>query len=286
MIWAGRSRPSHWSTSGWTPLRGGSSTTAVRSRENRFSSSGSACSTVAAMKPHTAVKIDQMAGAALPDDLADRLHQFWKLEKIVLKEGVRRHLPAIGWNAQHHFDPAFRRWIRPHAPDLLVDGRLRNAARVDVLHQTTVPADKSDVQLLLRFVPLATDHDPVAISIRLRTRDHRLDPIPAKSADAVEQAGNLLLLDGQLMRVGDVLVLTTAAGAEMAADGFDTVRGRRQDPQRSGSGKALFDGGDFHFDLFTVDHEGYEHDEILHPPHAFAAKGNVGNAQHQLVSDL
>ena len=53
--------------------------------------------------------------------------------------------------------------------NLLIDCRLGDFALIDVLDQPAVAPDKTNIQLLLRFVPLAADHHAIAISVRLRT---------------------------------------------------------------------------------------------------------------------
>jgi len=41
-------------------------------------------------------------------------------------------------------------------------------------------------EALLEFVPLAADHDAIAVTVGLRAGDHRLDHRPGKAADALE----------------------------------------------------------------------------------------------------
>ena len=82
-------------------------------------------------KANPAIKINQMPRAALAKDLPDGFDQFGEQEKIILEKGVRRHIPIRRGNPQHHLEPALRRGILPHAPDLFVDRSLRNAAGID-----------------------------------------------------------------------------------------------------------------------------------------------------------
>ena len=51
-------------------------------------------------------------------------------------------------------------------------GRFRNLAFGDVYHEPIVISNEADVQSLFEFVPLAADHDAVAVPVRLRAGDH------------------------------------------------------------------------------------------------------------------
>ena len=106
---------------------------------------------------------------------------------------------------------------------LFVDGRFGDFAFLDVLDEAAIPSHEADVEFLLRLVPLAANHDAVAIAIRLRTRNHRSDDIARDFADALEEIGNLLVLDPKLRVVGDVLILATAATAEIRARSLDAI---------------------------------------------------------------
>ena len=107
-----------------------------------------------------------------------------------------------------------------------------------------------------------------------------------KFADALEQIGNLLLLEPQLRRVVDVLILAAAARAEVAARRLDALRRRLHDAQQPRARKILFHLRDFHFDGFADQHERHEHDKIVHAPDAFAAERDVVDGQTQTVADL
>ncbi len=63
--------------------------------------------------------------------------------------------------------------MRANLLELFVQGRLGDPAFLDVLDQTAVPAHKTDIEFLFRLVPLAANHDAIAITKRLRTGNHR-----------------------------------------------------------------------------------------------------------------
>src|ERR1044071_2595296 len=110
-----------------------------------------------------------MARAAGAQPLTDHVDQLRQEEKVILKKRVRRHVPADGRNAKHYFQSPFGRRLRPHKLDLLVKCRLGNGASLDINHQPIVRSNKTDVQSLLEFVPLAPNHNTIAVAIRLRT---------------------------------------------------------------------------------------------------------------------
>ena len=116
-----------------------------------------------------------MARAAGAQLLAHGLDQFRQEEKVILKERIRRHLPTLRRNAKHHFQTPFRRRTRPHVLDLLIENWRGNGALLDINHQAVVRPNKTDVQTLLEFVPLAPNHDAIAVTIRFRTRNDRRD---------------------------------------------------------------------------------------------------------------
>jgi len=164
-------------------------------------------------------------------------------------------------------------------PDLLVDRRLRDQALLNVLHQPAVPPDKTDVQLLLRLVPLAPHHHPVPIPIRLRTRNHRSNDVPREPADPLEQVGHLLPLHAQLRPVLHVLVLAAAAPAEVRARRRHTLRRRLDHPQQPGAREILLHLHQLRLDGFANERERDEHNKIIKTANAFAAERDVRNCQ-------
>ena len=89
-------------------------------------------------------------------------------------------------NPQDDLNPALGRRMGAHVLYLLVDGRLRDFAFLDVLHQAAVPSHKTDVEFLFRFVPLAANHHAIAVSIRLRAGEHRRDDVAGDFPDPFE----------------------------------------------------------------------------------------------------
>ena len=127
-----------------------------------------------------------MPHAAVTHALAHRLDQFRQEKKIILKERIARHVPAFHRNAQHHFESALGRRIAAHPSKLLVEPRLGDFTFFDVQHETAVVTDETDVQSLFELVPLAANHDAIAIAVLLRAGNHRLDGAPRKTADALK----------------------------------------------------------------------------------------------------
>jgi hypothetical protein len=84
-------------------------------------------------------------------------------------------------------------------------------------------------------------------------------------ANALEQIGNLLVLETELDRVGQVLVLAAAALAEVRAERFAPGRrGGLDDAEQFGPREALLDFRDFRFHDLARGDERNEDDKILH----------------------
>src|SRR5437879_7064066 len=103
----------------------------------------------------------------------------------------------------------------PHALDLLVERWLGDLAFLDVNHQPVVCADEANIQTLFELVPLAANHDAVPVAIRLRTRNHRRNQRRINAADSLEQIADLFVLEPELGRISDVLILASAALAKI-----------------------------------------------------------------------
>ena len=151
--------------------------------------------------------------------------------------------------------------MRAHPPDFLVEGRFGDLAFLDVFDQAAVPAHKTDVQLLLRFVPLAANHDAIAVAIRPGAGDDRRDPCLLKPADPLKQIGDLLVFPPQLRRIINMLILAAAAFGEVAARRFNAFRRRLDDAQQLRAGKILFYLRDFNLHDFADKHKRHEHDK-------------------------
>ena len=70
--------------------------------------------------------------------------------------------------------------------NLLVQGGFGNFAFFDVHHQAIVCPNKPNIQSLLKLVPLAANHQAIAVAKRLGTGKHRIDHGAVKTADALE----------------------------------------------------------------------------------------------------
>src|SRR5271157_4400503 len=89
------------------------------------------------------------------------------------------------------------------------------------------------------------------------------------------------MLEPELFRIGNVLILASAAIAEVAAWRRDALRGRLQDTQQTRPSETGFDLGQFHFHRFAARHKGDEDHKILPATDAIAAEGNVDDGQCQ-----
>ena len=107
--------------------------------------------------------------------------------------------------------------------DLGVNCRLSDFAFFEVDHQPIIRADEANVEALLEFVPLAADHNPVTIAIGLRTGNDLTDDIGLQTAESLKNIRDLLMLEPQLRRVVQVLILTPAAIAEVRAGSWNPV---------------------------------------------------------------
>ena len=150
--------------------------------------------------------------------------------------------------------------MRADPPDFFVEHRFGDFAFLNVLDQAAVPAHKTDVQFLLRFVPLAANHDAIAVAVRPGAGDDRRNPCLLKPADALKQISNLFVFQSKLRGVINVLILAAAALAEVAARRFDTLRRRLHDLQKFRAGEILFDLRDFNLNDFADEHKWHEHD--------------------------
>jgi len=96
----------------------------------------------------------------------------------------------------------------------------------------------------------------------------------------------LLLLEPQLRRVINVLILAAAALAKVTARRLDALRRRFFDLQQLCPRKMLFDLDNLDFGNFTHEHERDKYDKIVHAANALAAKRDVADGQTQPVADL
>ena len=169
--------------------------------------------------------------------------------------------------------------MRPDVFYLLVDGWLGNFAFLDVLDQSAVPSHKADIEFLFRLVPLAANHDAIAVAVGLGTRYDGRHHLAGDFPDALEQVGDLLVLDLELGGVRDVLVLATAAAAEVRAGRRHAVRRWLEDADEFGASEVFFDLGDLGFDFLAHQDERNEHDKFLEARDSFAAEGDIADLQ-------
>ena len=126
-------------------------------------------------------------------------------------------------NPQNHLQPSLRRWMLPHLLDLRVVGRFGDFALFDVDHKAVIGTDKPDIEPLFELVPLAADHDPIPIAIRLRTRNDRRDDRFGEPTHSLKKSAELLVFQLELRRVVDMLILASPAVSEISALRHDSM---------------------------------------------------------------
>jgi len=84
-------------------------------------------------------------------------------------------MPPFGGNTQDDFQPAFGRWIGSYILYFPVQRWFGNRTFLDINHEPIVGANKANIQPLLKFVPLAPDHDPISVTVRLWTGEYWCD---------------------------------------------------------------------------------------------------------------
>ena len=92
------------------------------------------------------------------------------------------------------------------------------------------------------------------------------------------------MLETQLCRVINVLVLAAAAHAEVAAFRRGALWRCCDDVQQSGARKILLHLRDFRLNGFAGDDEWYEHDQFIHAPDPFAAERDIVNRQINFIA--
>src|SRR5678816_4098964 len=103
-------------------------------------------------------------------------------------------------------------------------------------------------------------------------------------ANALEYVADLLVLDFQLRRVSNMLVLAPTALPEITTLRLNAIGGRAHHPQQARTAKSLFDIGDLDFHRFSENHEGNEHHEIVDSRNPFTSEGDVANFNSQLIA--
>src|SRR2546425_3615817 len=175
--------------------------------------------------------------------------------------------------------------MRSHVFDLLIKRRLGDGAFLDVDDQPVVSANEANIETLFEFVPLAANHDAIAVAVRLRAREDRRDDCRVKTANALEKIADLFVLELQLRWIREVLILAAAAIAEIAASGLNALGRGLKHSDQPGARKAFFNFGDLRLDSFAAGDERDEDHKIFHSPDAFAAKSSVANRQSQFIAN-
>ena len=158
---------------------------------------------------------------------------------------------------------------KPREP--LVDFARGNGATLDIHQRITVGGVKSDDSFG------HVNADAVAVAVRLWRRDDGAHGHLGELADAPQSLLHLTRLDGELGRVGDMLVGASAATAEIGTLGLDTIRRRLGDRNERGFGIVFLFAGDRNGDGFARNGVGNEDDQFFAPAHAFSSKGDVVN---------
>ncbi len=124
------------------------------------------------------------------------------------------HFPVVGHDAQNNFLHIARWRVFAQFSQLFIESGLSDSALIHVDDKATVVAQKAENELLLSLVPLASDHDAIAIAERGRAGDHVADEFWVEAANTLEDTFNLREFDTDLGGVVDVLILAAAAFAE------------------------------------------------------------------------
>jgi hypothetical protein len=177
-------------------------------------------------KAYAAISVYQEARPACFQALPHDTDQLRQEKEIVLEKGIWRDLPIVRRYPEHYLDSPFRRWIASNALYLGVQGRFRDFAFLNVNYQAVIRADEANIKALLEFVPLAANHDPIAVTIRLRTGDHRSHNLCWKSSHPFEEVRYLFAFNRQLTLIGNVLVLAASTVSEITTRSDNTVEGR------------------------------------------------------------
>lgn len=233
-----------------------------------------------------AVGIDEETGAAIGEPGAHGLDQAWEDVEVILEERVVRDLPTFGGEAESDFDTAFGGRLAVDFAQLLVERGFGDGAVVDIDDEPVVVSDEADVKALDGAVPLAADHDTIAVAVRGWAGDDGVDGHIVETAQSPEEVEDLVVFDAELSGVVEVLVLATAAIAVVAAHGGDAIWRGLNDADELGAGEVLFDLDQFDFDGFAWGDEGDEDDEVLVASDAVAAVGEVVDDDLETVSGV
>src|SRR5690242_19133526 len=93
--------------------------------------------------------------------------------------------------------------------DLLIQSGLGNFALFNVHNQSVVGANEANVESLFKFIPLASNHDTVPVTIGLGAGHNRRHQTGIDAAQTLKQIAHLFVLQGKLGRVIEVLILAS-----------------------------------------------------------------------------
>ena len=218
-----------------------------------------------------------MAHAAVAHALAHGFDQPGQEKKIVLEKRIPRHVPALRRHTQDYFEASFGRRMGAHAFELFVERGFGDFTFLDVNYEPVIVPNETDIQPLFDLVPLAADHDAIAVPIRLPAGNDRPNHRFVQASNPLKQIGDLFVFEPELRRVIDVLILAAAALSEVTARRRNAFGRGFQDSEQPRSRKLLFRFADFDFDFLAYHHERDENDEVIHTRHALAAEGDVAN---------
>ena len=160
---------------------------------------------------------------------------------------------------------------------LSIEGGFGDFAFLDIDYQSIVGAYETDVKALFEFVPLAANHDAVAITIGFRTGNDFGDKAGIQAAEPGKSVSDLLVFELQLCCVGQVLVLATATVTKVRAGRLDSLGRRLENPNQFCTGEPLLDLTDFGLHFFTESDKRDENDEIFNSRDPLTAKGDIAN---------
>lgn len=232
-----------------------------------------------------AIQVEKVARARGFQTIPHHPHHPRQQREVILKERIRRHFPTGRKDAEHDLEAAFWRGVSAHVRDLLVEAGFGNEAFLDIHNQAVVVPNEPNAQALFEFVPLASDHDPVAVPVRFRTGDHRRDNIRRQITDPLEQVPDLLVFGSQLRPIGQVLVLAPAAVAEIDAGRRDPIGRGFYHFLELGAGEPFVHFGDRRLDQVADAGEGDKHDEFIRACDTFAPKGDISDSQCNSIAN-
>src|SRR5256885_3135552 len=106
-----------------------------------------------------------MSGAGIAQAVTGDFDELRQQERVVLEKRIARHIPILRRNPEDDLESAFWGRMAANLFYLLVESWFGNWAFFDVHHQAVVRPDKADVQALFELVPLAANHDSIAVTV-------------------------------------------------------------------------------------------------------------------------